>query len=105
MANIKFSYRYRDSCNYKNYSYVVFSNPQNATLQHLEELIRSKLIYGEWFYANEWQLPDLFTNHFDPYDDPTWHEFESIAYTDEPPNTSKKLAELICCINEIEHNL
>lgn len=82
MANIKFSYLYRDSGNYKNYGYVVFANPENISLEQLEELIRSKLIYGEWLYANEWQLPDLFFDNFDPYTDPTWHEFESVEYTD-----------------------
>ena len=65
---------------------MVFANPDNSSLEQLEELIRSKLIYGEWFYANEWQLPDLFTSYFDPYTDPTWHEFESVEYTDEPVN-------------------
>jgi hypothetical protein len=41
------------------------------------------LIYGEWFYANEWKLPELFLEHYDFRIDPTWHEFESIEYTDE----------------------
>jgi hypothetical protein len=85
VSNIKFSYLYRDSGNY-NYGYAVFANPENIGLEQIEELIRSKLIYGEWFYANEWQLPDLFTSYFDPYTDPTWHEFESVGYTDEAIN-------------------
>jgi hypothetical protein len=86
MPNIKFSYLYRDSGNYKNYGYVVFANPANISLCELEKLILSKLIYGEWFYANEWQVPDLFPTSFDPYADPTWHEFENVVYTDEPVN-------------------
>lgn len=88
MSNIKFSYLYRDSGNYKKYGYAVFPNPENIGIEQLEELIRSKLIYGQWFYANEWQLPDLFNSYFDPYTDPTWHEFESVEYTDEPFNYS-----------------
>jgi hypothetical protein len=92
MANIKFSYLYRDSFNYKNYGYAVFANQANTTPEELEVLIRSKLIYGEWFYANEWQVPDLFPASFDPYNDPTWHEFESITVTDEPVNWSLPVA-------------
>ncbi|MDB4925879.1 hypothetical protein [Mucilaginibacter sp.] len=91
MANIKFSYLYRDGGNYKKYGYVVLDNPENKSLEQLAELIRSKLIYGEWFYANEWQLPDLFFSHFDPYYDPTWHEFESIEYTNQPVNCSSPI--------------
>lgn len=88
MPNIKLSYLYRDSANYKTFGYGVFANPYGFTLEKIEAQIRTKLIYHEYFYANEWQVPDLFPTTFNPYDDPTWHEFESVAFTDEPA-TSK----------------
>jgi len=61
---------------------VVFANPDGVELAEVEGLIRSKLIYGEYFYAAQWQLPEVFTDIVDFRVDPTWHEFESVAYTD-----------------------
>lgn len=78
MPNIKFNYLYRDGGNYKNYGFVILSNPGNLALTEVEKLIRNKLIDGEWFYADEWGLPELFFEWVDFRDDPTWHEFESI---------------------------
>jgi hypothetical protein len=86
MPNIKFSYLYRDAANYKSYGYVVMSNPANKSLKEIEASIREKLINNEWFYANEWQLPDLYPPTINPCDDPSWHEFESTAFIDEPVN-------------------
>lgn len=86
MANIKFSYLYRDSGNYKQFGSVVFADPGDFSLTEIENLIRLRLIDELWFYANEWQVPDLFLESFDPYNDPTWHEFESIEFTNEPAN-------------------
>jgi hypothetical protein len=93
--NIKFSYLYRDGGNYKNYNFLIFSNPSNVDLSELTTLLQSKLIDNTWFYVNEWRLPDLHFNNRDNITDPTWHEFESIEYTDEPQNTPLNLDELI----------
>lgn len=102
MPNIKFSYLYRDGANYKNYGSVVFKGEQTFDLGKLLILIQSKLISGEFFYASQWHLPDL---HFDQWNDEfdhTFHEFECIEYTDEPPNTLLTLAEF-CKIIEHTH--
>jgi hypothetical protein len=97
--NVKFSYLYRDSCNYKNNSYLVFENPTSIDIKELKNLIKSKLVDETWFYTYEWQLPDLHFINWDYAVDPTWHEFGSLEYTDEPTNTSIKLAELLYNIN------
>lgn len=84
--NIKFSYLYRDSGNYKRFGDVIFSNPNNLPILDMEHLIRSKLIDGEWFYAKDWGLPNL---HFEPWDedlDHGFHEFESLSYSQELEN-------------------
>jgi hypothetical protein len=94
MPNIKFNYLYRDSGNYKKFSSVIFYNPNNIELTELEKLIKSKLIDGLWFYADEWKLPELFTEYLDSRIDPIWHEFESIEYIDEPENAPFGLNEL-----------
>ncbi len=84
MPNIKFNYLYRDSANYKKFGFVIFANLNNMDLVELDALIRSKLIDETFFYSYEWHLPKLFPDTFDPYIDPTWHEFESVEYTSEP---------------------
>jgi hypothetical protein len=93
MPNIKFNYFYRCSGNYKKFISVIFANPADIELSELENLIKSKLIYGECFYAEELQLPEIFTDIVDFRIDPTWHEFESIEYTDEAENTELDLGE------------
>lgn len=98
MPNIKFSYLYRDGANYKKYDYVIFSTPENIDLSELEILIKSKLIDETWFYADEWKLPELFLSTFDFKTDPTWHEFESIEFTDDASNALIELPELIAVI-------
>ncbi|MGY3214091.1 hypothetical protein [Mucilaginibacter sp. HD30] len=99
MTNIKLSYLYRDSGNYKNFGSIVFANPSNIDLSIVEKHIKSRLIDGCWLYAHQWQLPDLrFADINDK--DPTWHEFESLEYTDDPANGAVKLAELIHLIEK-----
>lgn len=93
MPNIKFSYRYRDGANYKNYGHVIFSETLSIDLDKLQTLIQSKLISGEFFYVGEWGLPDLHFNLWNDEFDHTFHEFECIEYTDEAPNTLLTLAE------------
>src|SRR5437868_13615603 len=88
MPNIKFNYLYRDGANYKNFNFIIFDNDQSITIEELESLIKSKLIYGEWFYADQWKLPDL---HFDNWDnelDHTFHEFGSIEYSADASNST-----------------
>jgi len=83
MPGIKFNYLYRDVANYKKYGFVICPNPDNMGLSEIEILIRSKLIDGEWFYADEWGLPELFLETVDFRVDPTWHEFEGMEYSNE----------------------
>ncbi|PTR00063.1 hypothetical protein C8P68_102894 [Mucilaginibacter yixingensis] len=83
MPNIKLSYFYRDSANYKVFNNVIFFNDQGLDLVSVEDIIKSKLIDQTWFYPGEWHLPDLFSGYFDPNIDPAWHEFESLDYSDE----------------------
>jgi hypothetical protein len=95
MPNIKFSYFYRDGANYKKFDDVIFANPDSVNLSEIESIISGKLIEETWFYADEWKLPELFLNTFHFRVDPTWHEFESIEYTDEVPNSVISLSEFI----------
>ncbi|WP_413670619.1 hypothetical protein ACEN9X_12165 [Mucilaginibacter sp. Mucisp86] len=82
-TNIKFNYLYRDGANYKNLKSIIFNNPENITLSTVQNLIQAKLMGGEYFYANDWQVPDLHFSTWDNELDHTFHEFESVEYTDE----------------------
>ena len=90
MLNILFNYLYRDAANYKNFGSVVFANPDNVKIEEVATALESRLIDGCWFYAHEWQVPDLrFADINDS--DPTWHEFESLTYTDQVPDANINL--------------
>jgi len=95
MPNIKFNYLYRDGANYKNFNSVIFDNPSNISLDILLKIIKSKLIDETWFYVDQWNLPDLHFTKWNNEFDHTWHEFESIEYTNEAPNSEMMLKEFI----------
>lgn len=64
-------------------------------------LINSMLIEEAWFYVDKWKLPDL---HFEKWNnefDHTYHEFESIEYTNEAPNSELTLAKFIKAISSL----
>jgi len=94
MPNIKFNYLYRDGANYKNFSSVIFENPDGTSIDVLQNIIKPKLIDETWFYVDQWNLPDLHFATWNNEFDHTWHEFESIEYTSEAPNATITLAEL-----------
>ena len=98
MPNIKFIYRYRCSGNYKKHGSIVFANPTNIELSIIEEIINSKLIYGEYFYAADWQISEIFTDIVDFRIDPSRYEFENIEYTNEQAIRNLKIVALISLI-------
>jgi len=98
MANIKFSYLYRDGANYKNFGAVMFENPDNIDVTELETIIRSMLIDATWFYADKWLLPDLHFGSWDEEIDHGFHEFECISYTEERANSSIPLVEFMAAL-------
>lgn len=103
MTNIKFNYFYRCIGNYKKYSSVIFANPTNIEVDEIEAFVKSKLIDETWLYAHEWQLPEIFTDIVDFRVDPSWHEFDSLEYTEEEQLNKKfKLADLIERVSAIK---
>ena len=85
MQNIKLSYLYRDAGNYKQFGDIIFANPETLPLYEIEKQIKEKLIDGEFFSAKEWNLPTLYAYPKDRELDHTWHEFESVDYSEEKP--------------------
>lgn len=75
--NIKLSYLYRDYSNYKQYGSVIFANPNNVAFETVMHIIASNLIDGEYFIAQDWDVPELFFDERNE-DDHQWHEFEAL---------------------------
>lgn len=98
--NIAFHYLYRDGANYKNFNSIVFNADQSVSLEELKSLIKSKLVCGEWFYVDQWKMPDLHFGTWDNEIDHTFHEFEDIEYTNEVPNTLLSVVEFIDIIKK-----
>ena len=94
MNNIKFNYLYRDGNNYKQFGYIIFCNPSNVDVEVIESIIRSELIDGEFFIAENWDIPTLFFEVHNE-DDHAWHEFSSIEITDESPTTNIAMEDFI----------
>lgn len=99
MPNIKFNYLYRCSGNYKKFGSVIFSNPAGIKLLEVEVLIKPKLIDETWFYADQWRLPEIFTDIVNFRVDPTWHEFESVEDCVSPVNIILTLTDFITLIS------
>jgi len=101
MANIKFSYLYRDGANYKNFGEIVFENPDNIDLTELETIVRSKLIDETWFYANKWLVPDLHMAIWNDEIDHTFHEFEYVSSTKESVNSQISLSKFMATLSKL----
>jgi hypothetical protein len=101
MPNIKFNYLYRDAGNYKNFNSIIFDNLQNIELSKVETQINSKLISHHWFYADQWQVPDLHSGLWDNEVDHTFHEFESVEYTDEAADSDTDIASFISILQTV----
>jgi len=79
---IRFNYLHRDSGNWKKFGSKKFSNPEQLTIEEIDQRIRQNLIDQEYFY------PDLvgikkfrIHRHLDDY---SWYEFESVEGLDNP---------------------
>ena len=104
--NIKFSYLYRDACNYKRFCEVIFSNPNELGLDEIEMIIKDNLIEDCWFIAKELKLPDVhFKNYaWDNQIDHEWHEFESIKEIKEETTESINIDEFLLRIKLFTNN-
>jgi hypothetical protein len=103
--NIKVVYLYRDYSNYKNWGEIIFENPENISIGTIENQIRECLIEGEWFYAHEWEIPDLHFKTWNIEDDHCWHEFADVEETTEPATTHNSLKEFLQKIKEAKNKL
>jgi hypothetical protein len=83
MNNLKLNYRYRDAGNYKQFGSVIFPNSSQLAISEATKLIQEKLISGEFFIPNDWNIPRLQFHPYDPEFDHEYHEFEEWEVTEE----------------------
>ncbi len=98
--NIKFSYLYRDSGNYKQYGDAIFSNYSNLDIVEVSRLIKKNLIDGEFFEPLKWSIPLIYEDKYDPNIDHEWYEFVSIEPTDEETTDVREIKEFLSQISE-----
>ena len=88
MNNIRFQYLYRDGSNYKKWSEVVFSNPDNCRAERIAKQLNESLLADGLFIAHQVRVPEVFLATEDQLteDDHCFHEFAEVTETTEPPS-------------------
>lgn len=89
-GNIKFSYLFRDSGNYKTFGYVVLSNPGGKTPEEFDGELRQYLIDGAYFYPEKIELPLLRNS-----EEGMWHEYEKSEVTEEKKTDERTIDEVV----------
>lgn len=97
--NLKLNYMYRDGANYKQFGWVIFSNPGFLSPRRAAGLFKEKLISGEYFVPQDWGLARLQKHAYDPEIDHEWHEFEDFEWTEEDATDDREISEFL---NEIK---
>ncbi|MFO8145768.1 MAG: hypothetical protein R6U03_00120 [Gillisia sp.] len=95
VSNLEFQYLHRDEGNYKIHGSIIFKNTLQIKPTEANELIKEKLIDGEYFYPKDVKIP-LFQEHADIgtfFTD--WYEFDKFSLTDENPSDSRSILEFI----------
>lgn len=100
--HITLSYLYRDAGNYKQFNEEVFTNEKNLQIDYIEQQIKKCLYDETWFYVDRWGMKDLHVHPWDNELDHTWHEFESVADTNEKPTTAIDISDLLSKILAIK---
>jgi len=108
MANVAFTYLYRDGGNYKQAGQIVVSNPEGLSITEVEAELKS---LGGFFIAHQLGIPEVFLwsaeTHYDPSeesswpdfcineDDHCWHEFDGLAETSDSLTDPRTLQQLL----------
>ncbi|WP_111672711.1 hypothetical protein [Algoriphagus litoralis] len=95
MKNIRLNYRYRDAHNYKEFGSMVFANPAGISVEAATALLQQKLISEEFFVPQDWGLPRLHSQPYNPEVDHEWHEFEEFELTDEAATDGRDIGEFL----------
>jgi len=86
---IRFNYLYRDSGNWKKFGSKLFLNPDQLTLEEIEQKICQNLIDQEYFYPDQVGIKKFkFHRYLDDY---SWYEFESVEMLTNTDSSMKEL--------------
>jgi hypothetical protein len=85
MRNIKFNYLYRDGANYKSWGDVVFTNPDQLSVNEVEKRLVSVFLPDKLFVASQISIPEkfLFLERKFTKNDHCYHEFDSVELCQE----------------------
>jgi len=100
--NIRMTYLYRDSGNYKTWYDVVFPNRTGKSAEQLTEEIKAHLISGEYFDQALAPLPIEMEDDFEEEFDHTWLEFHCLSETPDPNTASLDINEFIASLEANE---
>jgi len=94
-TNIKFSYLYRDAGNYKIFGEVIFNNPENLSIEKIENEVKNNLIDRAYFVPLALEIPVLVFDDYDKELDHDWNEFEILEITKEKATDKRSMIEFI----------
>jgi hypothetical protein len=83
--NIKFNYLYRDGSNFKSWGEVIFSNPENLTVNEIEAKLINVFLPDKQFIARQISMPEkfLFADGKFTKHDHCYHEFDCVEICQE----------------------
>lgn len=87
MDNVKFNYLYRDGANYKSWGEVVFTNPEQLTVDEIETRLTGAFLLDNLFIASQVSVPEKFlfvSGKFTKFDH-CYHEFDNVEICQEDP--------------------
>jgi len=90
MANVKFNYLYRDGSNFKRWSNIVFSNPNDLPLEMVEKALENAFSKDGLFIAHQVRVPEVFlySDGDANADDHCYHEIYEVTRSSEIPTES-----------------
>jgi len=88
MRNISLHYLYRDAGNYKKWSDVIFSNPDNLSAEVIAKRLSESFMEDGLFVAHQVRIPEVFLAADGQFtdDDHCFHEFSEVTVTEEASN-------------------
>jgi hypothetical protein len=87
MKNIKFTYLYRDAANYKSWGEVIFTNPDQLSVEEIKSRLIGAFLPDNLFIASQISIPEkfLFLNGIFSRYDHCYHEFDEVELCQELP--------------------
>ena len=99
---IRFNYMHRDSGNWKKFGHKKFSNPEQLTIEEIEQKIRQTLIDQEYFYPDQVGIKKFkFHRYLDDY---SWYEFESVEILENTSPPTKQMKSINDFILQLKLN-